>query len=71
MNDLLATKTNLELVQSLLAEAAKANNELACARKDIDKAARRLNFLVLLANTMIEREQINGTKNTSIKTHIN
>jgi len=55
MNDLLKTKTDEELLQSIIAETAKANNEIACARRDIAKATSRLNFLVVLANKLIER----------------
>ena len=55
MKDLLNNKTDQELLQSIIAETAKANNEIACARRDISKATSRLNFLVVLANKMIER----------------
>jgi len=55
MKDLLNTKTDTELLQSIIAETAKANNEIACAKRDITKATSRLNFLVVLANKMIER----------------
>ena len=55
MKDLLNSKTDEELLQSIIAETAKANNEIACAKRDITKATSRLNFLVVLANKMIER----------------
>ena len=55
MKDLLNTKTDTELLQSIIAETAKASNEIACAKRDITKATSRLNFLVVLANKMIER----------------
>jgi len=45
-----------ELTQTLLAEIAKASNELACARRDIDKAQSRLKFLIVVANTLINRQ---------------
>jgi hypothetical protein len=54
--DLLDDKTDLELLQSLLAEMAKANNEIRCAQSDLQKAQNRLRFLLLLANTLIERQ---------------
>jgi hypothetical protein len=57
MNDLLDNKTDEELLLSILAETAKANNEIACAKRDIAKAASRLNFLVVLANKMIDRKK--------------
>ena len=50
-------KTDEELLASILAETAKANNEIACARRDITKATSRLNFLVVLANKLIDRKQ--------------
>ena len=55
MKDLIENKTDTELLQSIIAETAKANNEIACAKRDITKATSRLNFLVVLANKMIER----------------
>mgnify|MGYP000582980567 CR=1 FL=1 len=53
--DLLDTKTDDELLRSLLAEIAKAKNEINCAQTDIKKATNRLNFLIVVANKMIER----------------
>jgi len=55
MKDLIENKTDTELLQSIIAETAKASNEIACAKRDITKATSRLNFLVVLANKMIER----------------
>jgi hypothetical protein len=55
--DLLDKKSDLELLQSLLAEMAKANNEIKCAQADLNKAQNRLKFLLLLANTMINRQK--------------
>lgn len=57
MSDILNTKSNTELMQSLIAEVAKANNEISCAERDIKKAHSRLNFLVVIANKLIERDQ--------------
>lgn len=45
-----------ELAQTLLAEIAKANNELKCAQADIDKAQSRLKFLIVVANKLINRQ---------------
>lgn len=53
--DLLENKTDEELIKSLLAEIAKAKNELKCARGDIDKATSRINFLVVVANELMNR----------------
>lgn len=55
--DLLDTKTDEELIKSLLAEAAKARNELKCAQADIDKAQNRLAFVIMLTNNLIKRQE--------------
>lgn len=54
--DILNNKTDQELYESLVAEAAKARNELACAQRDLNKAQSRLSFILVLANKMIERQ---------------
>lgn len=54
--EVLENKTDKELIQSLLAECAKANNEIRCGMADIQKAKTRLKFCVLLANKLIERK---------------
>jgi hypothetical protein len=53
--DIIDKKTDSELLQSLLAETAKAKNEVRCAQQDLQKATSRLNFVVMLTNKMIER----------------
>jgi len=55
--DVLDKKTDNDLLRSLLAEVAKANNELNCASTDLKKARNRLSFLVVLTNKLIEREE--------------
>lgn len=55
MKDILNNKTDRELLQSIIAETAKAGNEVACAKRDLDKAQSRLSFLVVLTNKLIER----------------
>ena len=55
--DILDTKSDQNLLQSLLAEVAKAQNELRCARADLDKAQNRLKFSLLVLNTLIERQE--------------
>lgn len=54
--DMLDQKTDSELLKSLLAELAKAKNELACARGDIDKINSRISFLLVVTNTLINRQ---------------
>ena len=56
--DLIDQKSNDELVKSLLAEVAKATNELRCAQADVTKAQSRLQFALVLLNKMIERQEI-------------
>lgn len=53
--DLINTKTDAELLQSLLSEIAKARNEVSCAARDLNKANNRLSFLIMLANSLIDR----------------
>jgi len=57
MQDLLDNKTSQELAQTLVVEIAKAQNELRCAEKDIKKATNRMNFLVVVANKLINRSK--------------
>lgn len=56
MKDLLKDNTDDELLQSVIAEAAKASNELNCAKSDLKKATNRMNFILMLANTLIDRK---------------
>ena len=56
--DVIDQKTTEQLLQSLLAETAKASNELRCARGDIEKAQGRLQFVVAVLNNLIERKEI-------------
>lgn len=51
------SKTDKELLQSVLAELAKTTNELRCAKDDIAKAQSRLSFLLAIANELIHRKE--------------
>lgn len=53
--DILNNKTDQELIQSMIAEIAKASNEVKCAKGDIEKAQNRLKFCILVANEVINR----------------
>lgn len=53
--DVVSTKSDHELIQSLLAEIAKSTNEIACARSDLQKAQGRLNFTIVLVNELLSR----------------
>lgn len=55
--DILDQKTNDELLKSILAESAKAKNESFCAKKDLDKVQSRLDFILVLVNTLINRQK--------------
>lgn len=53
--DILQNKTTNELAQSLLAEIAKASNEIRCARTDLQKATSRLTFAIAAINELLAR----------------
>ena len=55
--NILDQKTDKELEQSLLAEAAKATAEIKCAKADLEKASNRLSFLLVVINTLIKRQK--------------
>tara|TARA_R110000868_G_scaffold291803_2_gene552357 strand:+ start:5903 stop:6076 length:174 start_codon:yes stop_codon:yes gene_type:complete len=55
--DVLKKKTDSELVNSLLAEASKARNELSCSEADIKKANGRMSFVIALLNELINRKK--------------
>ena len=50
-------KTDADLLKSLIAELAKAQNELACARGDLDKATSRLKFVLMVVNELKDRKE--------------
>lgn len=53
--DVIKHKTDSQLIQSLIAEVAKATNEIKCAQNDIRKAQSRLSFVLLLVNELSDR----------------
>lgn len=53
--DILDAKSDSELLKSIVAELAKARNEMACAKGDMDKANSRISFLLAVANTVLNR----------------
>lgn len=55
--DIIDTKTEEEILRSMIAEIAKANNEINCARADIKKAQTRMNFMIVLANKLLDRQE--------------
>lgn len=54
--DLIDSKTDKQLLESLIAEIAKSNNELKCARKDVDKAQNRIKFVTMLLHKLLDRQ---------------
>lgn len=55
--EVLEKATRQELLQSVLAEIAKATNEVNCASKDLQKARSRLTFLIAVTNELLNREE--------------
>lgn len=54
--DIIDSKTDKELLESLISEVAKSNNELRCARKDVDKAQNRIKFVTMLLHKLMDRQ---------------
>lgn len=55
--DILRDKSDRELHRSILAEMAKAQNELRCLRNDLDKAQGRLSFVIAVSNYLINKDK--------------
>jgi len=53
--DILDNKKDRDLLDALLPEIAKAQNEIRCARRDLEKATNRVSFMLLIVNKLIER----------------
>ena len=56
--DLLDNKRDIDLIEALLPEVAKAQNEIRCARRDLEKATNRISFILLIVNKLIDRKRI-------------
>lgn len=54
--DIINDKSTIDLVDSLLAEIAKSQNEIRCAQRDLAKATGRLNFAIMVLNRLREKE---------------
>jgi hypothetical protein len=57
MTDLIDSKTDEEIYQSIVAEAAKATAETKDARADIEKVQKRIQFILMLAHKLIDRKK--------------
>jgi hypothetical protein len=55
--NILENKTDAELIRSLLAEIAKTQNEIRCARGDLEKANSRVNFCIAVLNELVNRHE--------------
>jgi hypothetical protein len=55
--DVLDNKTDKELLESVIAEIAKAANEIKCAKGDLEKAHNRVKFLLVLTHELINRQK--------------
>jgi len=55
--DLLDNKSDKELLESVIAEIAKATNEIKCAKGDLEKAHNRVKFLLVLTHKLINRQK--------------
>lgn len=53
--EILDKQTTKQLVESLIKELAKTQNEIKCAQGDLNKASSRAKFLIMLANAINER----------------
>ena len=56
--NVLDTKTDKEIIQSVLAEIAKCTNEIKSAESDIQKVRNRLSFLIVMTNELINRNEV-------------
>lgn len=54
--DILSEKSDQEMLKSLIAETAKAQNEIKCAQRDLEKAQNRVSFCLVLLNNLINRD---------------
>ena len=66
--DTLVDNSDEELLSVLLREVAKCSNETRSAQNDLHKAQKRLSFVIVLANRLLDRNKINGFESSSQKT---
>ena len=61
--DVIDKKSDKELIESLIAEVAKASNEIKCAKGDIEKAS--LRDKVIAAGVLFDKERLERGQSTS------
>jgi hypothetical protein len=54
--DVIDAKSDKQLIESLIAEIAKANNELKCARGDVEKAQGRISIFDAVRALVLDEE---------------
>ena len=52
---LIDEKTDSELIESLIAETAKAQHELSCSKADLIKAQNRIRFVLMVLHKLTNR----------------
>lgn len=55
--NIIDSKSEQQLLDSLVAEIAKATNELRCAKDDLAKAQGRIKFLLVVVHELINRKK--------------
>jgi NADPH-dependent 7-cyano-7-deazaguanine reductase QueF-like protein len=55
--NIIDSKSDKQLLDSLVAEIAKATNELRCAKDDLAKAQGRIKFLLVVVHELINRKK--------------
>jgi len=60
MDDIIDSKSDKDILKSMLAELAKSKAELQCARNDLEKVNSRISFNIVLVNRLIQRKEIEG-----------
>lgn len=55
--EILKEKSVATLILSMQGEIAKANNEISCARRDLERAQTRLNLCGAIINELLTRKE--------------
>lgn len=55
--DIIKNNSTKDLLSSMIAELAKAQNEIRCAQRDVDKANKRISFCLSVINALQDRHK--------------
>jgi hypothetical protein len=55
--DIIDNKSTKQLLDSMVGELAKAQNEMRCAQRDTDKANKRISFCLAVINALQNRHK--------------